>query len=114
MKREIKTEKILMDKDQLEAIIKKYEVCKFCNKLTKVIEIIGLTIGATGLFAKSFVLGGTGLGIAGLSRIARTVSNHKQDKVEKEIRALCGKTIRFLPKTNKFSQTKEENYEIEK
>lgn len=114
MKKEIKTEKFLMDKDQLEAIIKKYEICVICNKASKLAEIFGLGLGAIGLLSKSFVIGGTGLGIAGLSRIARAISNKIQEKTEKELEMLCGKNIHFIQKSKANKETKEEDYENEK
>lgn len=114
MKREIKQEKIFMEKAELEAIIKKYEACKLCNKITKVSEIIGFIIGAFGVLSKSWILSGVGLGTAGISLAIRAISNKAQEKSEKQIEMLCGKTIRFIPKENTITETKEENYENEK
>lgn len=110
MSREFKQVRYLIDKDEFEGLIKKYEACEFCDKATKIAEILGFTVGAFGLLSKSFVLGGIGVGIAGLSLLARCVSNKVQEKTEKKLEMLCGKPIHLIQK----GQTKEGNDEIEK
>jgi hypothetical protein len=86
---------------------------QICNKITKATEIIGFIIGAFGVLSKSWVLGGIGLGTAGVSLAIRAISNKAQQRSEKQIEMLCGKTIHFIPKTKHTEVIKEENNEIE-
>ena len=41
MSREFKQERYIIDKDEFEGLVKKYEACEFCDKATKIAEILG-------------------------------------------------------------------------
>lgn len=100
MNREFKQERYIIDKDEFEGLVKKYEACEFCNKATKIAEILGFTVGAFGLLSKSFVLGGIGIGIAGFSLLTRAISNKIQDKTAQKLEMLSGKPIHLMKKDN--------------